>query len=66
MMLAVFTVALSITARVTCLDICAEFGLNSWVNRNDRNDHNVVCYNSTDQAHYYVSSLRHSNVSQEE
>jgi len=60
-MLAVFAVALSVLSRVRGLDICAEFGLNSLEERNDNNDNNVVCYNSTDQAHYYVSSLKNSN-----
>ena len=62
MMLAVFTVALCVLSRVRGLDICAEFGLNSLEERNDNNDNNVVCYNSTDQAHYYVSSLKNPNV----
>ena len=40
-------------------DVCAHLGLAGW---GERNDNNVVCYNSSEQAHYFVSSLKNSNV----
>ena len=46
-------------ARASPGDVCAHLGLAGW---GERNDNNVVCYNSSEQAHYFVSSLKNSNV----
>ena len=48
-----------VRARASPGDVCAHLGLAGW---GERNDNNVVCYNSSEQAHYFVSSLKNSNV----
>ena len=43
-------------------DICAKFGLKSF----NKNERNVVCYNSTSRAVHSVSNINNDHVSGEE
>ena len=59
MLMVLAVISLSAVSLSSGREVCEEIGLVTW---EKRNDNNVVCYNSSDQSHYYVTSLKSSEV----
>ena len=59
MLMVLAVISLSALSLSSGREVCEEIGLVTW---QERNDNNVVCYNSSDQSHYYVISLKSSEV----
>ena len=58
-MMLVLALVLSLIVSSSGRDICAKFGLKSF----NKNEKNVVCYNSTSRTVHSVSSLNNYHVS---
>ena len=58
-MMLVLALVLTLIVGSSGRDICAKFGLKSF----NKNEKNVVCYNSTSRTAHSVSSLNNNHVS---